>query len=250
MNIDKNILAIIENGRTENNLFYLPSGQLDRQTYLKVNSVLENLGGKWNKKIKAHLFESDMSDAIDDVLLTGSVINKKQEFQFFETPIEIVYQLIELANILPHHMCLEPSAGKGAIAEEIRKIVGNDNLRCIEYMPENVYELEKKEFRVSNCNFLAWDAVSCLQYDRIVMNPPFTRQQDIQHVEKALSFLKDDGILISVMSPGITFRQDKKTKEFIDKLKNYRNYEIIELPHGAFKISGTMVNTIILKVNK
>jgi len=94
MNIEQNILNIIEQGTTDKNLYFLPKCQLDRKTYLNVNKVLECLGGKWNRKLKAHVFESfSISEAIDDVLLTGKVIDKKKEFQFFETPPNIVSQL-------------------------------------------------------------------------------------------------------------------------------------------------------------
>jgi len=244
MKIEQHILDIIEEGKTDGNLFFLPNRQLDRKVYQDVNKVLGCLGGKWNRKFKAHVFESDISGAIDDVLLTGEVISKKQEFQFFETPEPIVNQLIELAEIEVGHKCLEPSAGHGNIAEALREIVG-DNVTCVEMMPENVAVLVSKGFQVHEGDFLQY--LSGVGYDRIIMNPPFTRQQDIAHVEKALMHLKDGSILVSVMSVGVTFRHDKKTTDFWYKLSGY-DYEIIELPIGAFKVSGTMVNAIILKV--
>jgi len=246
MNIEQNILEIIEQGNTDGNLYFLPNCQLDRKTYLDVNKVLECLGGKWNRKAKAHVFESDISTTIDDVLLTGKVIDKKKEFQFFETPQNIVDQLIELAEIQAGHICLEPSAGRGNIAESLRQIVGNGNVTCVESNPENVGILINKDFNVYEGDFLEY-GVGYHDYDRIIMNPPFTYQQDITHVEKALLHLKESGILASVMSVGITFRQNNKTKAFWDKVTKYE-FEIVSLPQGAFKISGTMVNTVILKV--
>jgi predicted RNA methylase len=246
MNIEQHILEIIKQGNSDGNLYYLPDGQVDRKTYMNVNKVLECLGGKWNRKAKAHVFESDISDAIDDVLLTGAVIDKKNEFQFFETPQDIVDQLIELAEIQPGHKCLEPSAGRGNIVESLRQIVGNEKVTCIESNSDNVKILINKGFNVYEGDFLEY-GVGYHDYDRIVMNPPFTRQQDITHVEKALLFLKEGGILVSVMSTGITFRQNNKTKAFWDKVKGYE-FETVTLPQGAFKVSGTMVNTIILKV--
>ncbi|GAG77997.1 unnamed protein product, partial [marine sediment metagenome] len=53
------------------------------------------------------------------------VIDKKKEFQFFETPPDIVSQLIELAEIGIGHTCLEPSAGRGNIAEALSELAGN-----------------------------------------------------------------------------------------------------------------------------
>ena len=245
MNIDKNILEIIEQGNTDGNLYFLPTQQLDRKTYLDVNKVLECLGGKWNRKVKAHIFESDISDAIDNVLLSGEVIAPKDEFQFFETPPDIVNQLIDLANIQFGHTCLEPSAGRGAIAERLWDIVGINNVTCIELNPDNAKILIDKGFIAYEYDFL--QAPVGGKFDRIVMNPPFTRQQDIQHVERALLHLKDGGCLVSVMSAGVMFRQNKRALSFWEKVKEY-HFETINLPQGAFKISGTMVNTVILKV--
>ena len=246
MNIEQHILEIIEQGNTNGKLYYLPDGQLDRKTYMNVNKVLECLGGKWNRKAKAHVFESDISDVIDDVLLTGEVIDQKKEFQFFETPQNIVDQLIELAEIQPGHRCLEPSAGRGNIAKPLSELVGIGRVTCVELNPENVGILINKNFNVYEGDFLHYN-VGWHDYDRVVMNPPFTRHQDIAHVQRALQFLKEGGILVSVMSVGVTFRQDNKTKAFWNKVKNYE-FETIGLPQGAFKVSGTMVNTVILKV--
>ena len=72
-------------------------------------------------------------------------------------------------------------------------------------------------------------------------------QSDIDHVVKALQHLNPGGILVSVMSAGVKFRQDKRTLAFKNKIGTYE-HEIIDLPPGAFKVSGTGVNTIILRV--
>lgn len=242
MKINQEILEIIEQGRTEGNLYFLPDYQLDRKTYQSVNKVLECLGGKWNRKLKAHLFESDISDAIDNVLLTGEAVDKKKEFQFFETPPEVVDQLIALAEIQPYHSCLEPSAGRGSIAHALCK--HSVNVTCVELDPENAKHLVVINTHIGN--FLEYDTAG--KWDRIVMNPPFTQQQDIQHVEKALPLLAPGGILVSVMSAGVKFRTNKRATQFKEKLSTFKAYEFIDLPEGAFKVSGTNVNTVILKV--
>ncbi len=245
MNIEQHILEIIEQGSTDGNLYFLPGQQFNRKTYLAVNKVLECLGGKWDRKSKAHIFESDISNAIDDVLLTGEVIDKRKEFQFFETPQNIVFRLIELAEVRIGHTCLEPSAGRGNIAEALSELAGIGKVMCVELSPENVKTLISKGFSVHEGDFLQYETKRI--YDHIVMNPPFTRQQDIAHVLKALSLLKDGGILVSVMSAGVMFRQDKRTRNFWAKVADHPS-EIIELSPGAFKVSGTMVNAVILKV--
>ncbi len=171
MHIEQHILEIIEQGRTDGNMYYLPGQQLDRKTYLEVNKVLECLGGKWNRKLKAHIFEIDISNAIDDVLLAGEVIDKKKEFQFFETPQNIVSQLIELAEVRIGHTCLEPSAGRGNIAESLSELAGIGKITCVELNPENAKTLISKGFQVYEGDFLQYPTEN--KFDRIVMNPPF-----------------------------------------------------------------------------
>lgn len=250
MNIQKPILEIIEQGDTKGSLYYLPGIQLDRKAYLAVNKVLENLGGKWNRKQKAHVFESDISDRIDNVLLTGEVVDPKKEFQFFETPPELAKRLVDMAKIQPGETVLEPSAGRGAIAKyiieqfwHIKDLVPNASLSCIELHFANRAYLQKQWFDVVGDNFLKTDK----KYDVIIANPPFTKQQDIDHVSHMIDLA--DRIVVSVMGAGVTFRQNKKTMAFWEKIKQY-DYEIIDLPVGTFKASGTMVNTVILKVVK
>ena len=41
---------------------------------LKVNDVLENIGGKWDRKAKGHVFDEDPTDRLETVFLTGEII--------------------------------------------------------------------------------------------------------------------------------------------------------------------------------
>src|SRR5688572_18523873 len=98
--IEPHILSILERAITEGNALRL-TGQLDRKNYVAVNDVLEAVGGKWNKKAKAHIFECDADDALEQILLTGEVITKKtiqQEFGFFPTPQDIAHEAVSGAH--------------------------------------------------------------------------------------------------------------------------------------------------------
>lgn len=87
------------------------------------------------------------------------------------------------------------------------------------------------------------------QFDAVVMNPPFEKQADIDHVLHAYKMLKPGSRLVSVMAAGITFREDKKAKG-LRELINNSGGKIISLPDGAFKESGTMVRTVIVVLPK
>ncbi|HHK0428589.1 TPA: methyltransferase, partial [Pseudomonas aeruginosa] len=56
--------------------------------------------------------------------------------------------------------------------------------------------------------------VSGKQYDRIVMNPPFSKGRDIQHVQHAYSLLKPGGRLVAIMSEGAFFQSNKAAENF------------------------------------
>jgi hypothetical protein len=60
--------------------------------------------------------------------------------------------------------------------------------------------------------------------------------------------LKDGGTLVAVMSEGTFFRENKKAVQFRELLEEY-GYSV-SLDSGAFKESGTMVNTRVVVMHK
>lgn len=223
------------------------TGQLDRKLYTATNAVLEAAGGKWDRKAKAHVFPVDAADAMEQIIQTGEVTlirTIQQDFGYFPTPQPVVDRLRELAQVGYGMSLLEPSAGRGAIAGAFFDVA-----------MVHVNELLQANFEVLNSDdryetatqrdFLTIDPAPV--YDRVVMNPPFAKQADIKHVLHALKFLKPDGLLVSVMSAGVTFRDDRLTRDFRDLIRS-RGGDIEALDDGAFKASGTMVRTVIVTI--
>ena len=235
MKISCDVADILGNSEINGNKLFLPPGQLERKLYLATNKVLEAIGGKWNRKEKAHIFPDSPQETIEEILLTGEYTDSKKEYQFFETPENIAKQLIRMAEIGDGDTVLEPSAGRGAIAKFI------PSCDCIELNPENRQHLKNFGFNVVGENFLEFSR----QYDIIIANPPFARQQDIDHVNHMIDLAKKR--VVSVMSASITFRTNKKTQEFLDRIEQLDG-EIIGLPEKSFQKSGTNVNTCIVRV--
>ena len=247
MKISESILNILESSKMDGNKLFL-TAQLDRKTYLEVNKVLEIIGGKWNKKEKAHIFPSDAFSVVDDVILNGEVTCPKDEFNYFPTPDKVVAKLIDLAEIKNGMTVLEPSAGQGAILKSILKSAEYLEITGVELMDEN-FEILKKSF--PNVDLVKGDFLKLPIFglvDRIVMNPPFCKKQEIKHVLHAYDNLREGGILVSVMSPGVTFRQDSLTRQLKSLIDECG--EIHPLPSSSFKESGTNVETIIVKLRK
>jgi hypothetical protein len=237
------VLEVLDHAEIEGNTLYLKCSQLDRKLYTETNKVLEAMGGKWNRKQGGHVFESDPSELLCLVKETGEIIDLKKSYQAFYTPPDLAAHLVELADIGPGIDVLEPSAGIGNIADELIK-TGCD-LSVIEIRPDSQLILQQKGYNLIGGDFLKYTGQ---QFYRIVMNPPFTRQQDIDHVTHAWNLLKPSGRLVAIMSASVLFRNDRKTEEFRKILDNYGWHE--ENEAEAFKASGTMVNTITVVLDK
>ncbi len=242
MRVSEEVMAVLSVARLEGTSLFLPPTQLERKLYESTNKVLEAAGGKWNRKAKAHVFPGDAADAMDQILLTGQV-TVPQNFGFFPTPQPIVTQLLQMADLQPHHKALEPSAGIGNIANRLREKVAS--VDCVELLPKNVEALKAAmpSVPVVEGDFLA--IAPERKYDRIVMNPPFAKQADIKHVMHAARFLKNGGRLVSVMASGVKFREDRTAKEFRAFLSD-NGGTIEDLPQDSFKESGTAVNTVVI----
>ena len=218
--------------------------QLDRDLYVHVNKVLERLGGKWNRSARVHIFPSDPTERLNAVLKAGK-LDPKVKTGYFPTPSDIARRMIEMLDLQPDDIVLEPSAGTGSILDELPKgtkwVIG-------EILPENIIALKEKGYAVDFENFLGVKELK--RITKVVMNPPFENQADIVHVTHALKMLQPGGVLVSIMAPSITFRENKRTSDFMAMLDAGYTYEIINLPAGSFKDAGTGVNTILLKAVK
>lgn len=242
MKIKSDILAAIDGARIDGDTLTLVD-QLERKTYQEVARVIEAAGGKWNRARKAHVFPGSAAEAIEPVLLTGEVTNRKQEFGQFYTPAALAGTVLDtLARKKKAGRMLEPSAGRGAIAAmaHLRGWI----VDCVELDQKNVDLLCSISFNgVVHGDFLEQEPRPI--YDGVGMNPPFAGQADIRHVMHATKFLRPGGRLVAIMSAGVTFRQNKLTTEFRAFVAE-RGGTIVPLPEDAFKESGTSVNTVLV----
>ena len=167
---------------------------------------------------------------------------------YFSTPAHVVSIMLDRAKIERGNTILEPSAGNGNIADAIRAAHGGAvAIHCYELNLRLHEILTLKKYTMVGSDFINAEVFKI--YDRIIMNPPFEKQQDTDHVRRAFSFLHDGGILVSVMAPGFEFRNDRKSTEFREWLDAVGGtWE--DLPDGAFKQSGTDVSTRLVVIQK
>ena len=249
MKIDQNVIDVLTQAIIVDNTLKLV-GNIDRKLYIKVNSVLESIGGKWNRKNKLHVFDNhDIANLIDDICHSGEYESLKNDFDFYPTPKAVVDKMLELVSFVDGDLVLEPSAGTGNIANEIANKY-NVLVDVIELNSRNFDALSKNEKFNSaiHGDFLTMRPDK--KYNKIIMNPPFTKKADIDHVIHALEFLIPGGQLVAIMSAGVVNSSTKKAKTFLSVLDSMSRYDIMNLPANSFKESGTCVSTILLNVNK
>lgn len=242
MRLDSDILTVLAAAETDGNVLRL-TGQLDRALYVKVGKAIETAGGKWNRKAGAHLFPGDAAEVVAKMLDTGSVTSEKSQQQFFPTPPETVARLLGAASLEPWHVVLEPSAGRGAIAERVAPLVAA--VDCIELHEPHAAVIRAAGYvrEVTTADFLATPPRPV--YDRVVMNPPFAKRADVAHVMHALEFLRPGGVLVSVMANGVTYRTDAATAGLREAAASFK-----PLPLKAFAESGTDASTVIAVIRK
>jgi hypothetical protein len=235
--------------RLENNILKLPGIQFDKKSYAKVKQIIENAGGSWKGgKVQGFTFSFD-AQRVFEILKQGKSINLQKEYQFFETPDNIADWLIGLAGgIQPEDTVLEPSAGRGALIRAIHRAAPNVMANYVELMPENLELLEK----LKNINFLHYDFEKLntgLKYSKIIANPPFANNQDMQHIKKMYAHLTEGGTLASIAGLNWTFAKTKQATEFREWLQKV-NAETHQIPKGAFKTSGTTIPATAIIIHK
>lgn len=214
--------------------------QLDRPTYERVNKVLTAAGGKWNRKQKAHVFLfTDPKKALGLAVETGVATNFKQETQYFRTPDEIADRMVDEAAISTCHTILEPSAGCGSLIKAVRRHCATGPITAIEKHEELFDMMAPHADDAIMADFMEWNTDYSLKFDRIVMNPPFSNQQDIAHILHAAQMLTNGGKLVALCGNGP--RQQEKLMPLIDEFGWCE-----ELPDGSFIESGTNVNVLLL----
>jgi predicted RNA methylase len=247
--IPADVLEVLKRSQITGNELRLP-GQLDRPLYAKVDKVLNALGATWNRKAKAHLLSQGATDTIRSALDAGRV-TFASDLGYFPTPDSIARDLVERANIQPGMKVLEPSAGAGAIVAPLLAV--GAVVTAVEFDAGRAASLASRfpGAVVRQGDFLAMRPSDLGQFDAVVMNPPFSLQgrpqADMDHVTHAISFVRPGGMVVAVMSAGVTFRENKRAEEFRTLVEQMGGW-IEPLPEDAFKVSGTGVRTVIATI--
>lgn len=163
---------------------------------------------------------------------------------FFPTPPDLISFMLELANIRPGDIVLEPSAGKGDLADAAKAAGASVDCWEINYQLTELCKL--KGHNCMHGDFMAEVVVP--EYDKILMNPPFEKGQDMLHVTRAYEWLKDGGTLVAIVSASVTMDKGAAFRNWLDQVGGILTRNDDNAFKGAFR--STSVSTYTVSITK
>lgn len=144
--------------------------------------------------------------AINSILKTGLPCVKS--YQFYPTPEVILEEIQSQIGVLDKDQkLLEPSAGSGAIAQ-----LYPNNFTCFEIYKPFVELLNTKGISALNVDFLK--QVGLYEYDKVVLNPPYSKNRCLMHFEHSFNFIKNDGEVYIVAPSGLKAKLEQIANKY------------------------------------
>lgn len=238
---------ILQNCKWDGQLLTLPQVQFTKKAYLEAKKWIEETGGSWNTSRQGFTWEIEANRVVG-ILMQGKRCNLQKEFQFFATPDHLADLAVsKFSTLTPDMSILEPSAGRGALIKAVQRRCPGAVVDCYELMPENIPFLEK----IEGVRILGPDFNKCGDgvWQRIIANPPFSGNQDIDHVYMMYDHLQPGGELSVIVSQHWKFAQDNKCTCFRQWLAD-NNADVTDIDAGEFKESGTVVATCLVYLKR
>lgn len=197
-------------------------------------------------------------------------IMKNINNEFFLTPVSLLEKIeadfADMWEKLPSEIAiLEPSAGKGDIAEWFKKRASESyywrhdkrhlyfskaDIDCIEIEPDLRATLKGKSFRVVHDDFLTYNTAK--RYDLIFMNPPFSNGD--KHLLKAIALQECYGGMVVCVLNAETIRNpfSNTRKALADQLEKYgakiEFYENVFSAEDAERKTGTDIAVVGVQI--
>jgi hypothetical protein len=178
--------------------------------------------------------------------------------EFFPTPAPVVRRMIGKVSKNAVNF-LEPSAGKGALAEGIKAEMGESGfygrdrrfghhakIDCVEIDPDLVRILRGKEFTVVGFDWLTYYGVC--YYDAIVMNPPFS--SGATHLLRAWDFLHHGEIVCLLNQETVANPHTEERKRLVSIIEKHGSWETLGQCFSSGAARGTDVTVAMVYLKK
>lgn len=252
--LDDDVRDILARSSITQTSLLLPE-QLDPKLYKRVMKAIEAAGGKWDRRAACHRFDRDPREALGLAVAEGEIANTKQVLQSYYTPAPLADRLVAFLDPQPGDHVLEPSCGEGALVLALYRAQPYLLVHGIDVDEVALARAEAAVTGVSDgrASFTRADFLtmsSAVSYTAVAMNPPFAGNSDIAHVRHAYDMLAPGGRLVAITSPGWTrdarLRVRKSFKAWLESL----DVQVESIEAGAFASSGTMVESVMLRIVK
>jgi hypothetical protein len=198
------------------------------QVQAEADRIMESIGGTKVRELR-WAFDYDPTEVLQEICASGCVPDQKAH-QFYPTPERLARIAVDMADIGEGDICLEPSAGMGGLADLMPK----ERTACVEISPMHCKVLQAKGHNVTQGDFLTATDAGSLEFDRIIMNPPFSEGRWQAHMQHAASLVRPGGKLVAILPASA-------------KGKDLPGFECAW--HGPYEneFPGTSVSVVILK---
>lgn len=183
-----------------------------------------------------HLAEKQEESAV--VKAERAIVGQKVGIDFFPTPVAVAHRMARLARISKGMRVLEPSAGNGNLADAAAAAGGEVDVIEISSQLRDILTLKGYSAVANDFNTFTPDE----PYKAILMNPPFSKRQDAEHIMRAYGMLASGGTLVAIAGEGVFFGQDQKAEQFRAWLGSH-NADVEKLDGGTFQDNALLAQT-------
>ncbi|CHL14518.1 YdiA [Salmonella enterica subsp. enterica serovar Typhi] len=198
--ISEPVRTALRDGRfnKDKGVWYFSDSNLQKSQVEELERTLNFIGGVQEKK--HWQFPYEIGHTLNTIVATGLIPDTKSH-QFYPTPRLIAEYVARAIELKPGEKLLEPEAGRGDLLACID--VNPEDVTCIEVAPLFADILLGKGYtNTVCCDFMKWSEDNVgYQFDKIVMNPPYSLGRHREHTLAALEHLKVGGRLVAVL-PG------------------------------------------------
>jgi hypothetical protein len=192
-----------------NTLAMFGGSSTDKAVMAEARRVMQAIGGvpserghHWQFAMPAHAALS-----IVQSIVASGMMPDKVSHQFYPTPESLARRVSDLAEVGPAHTVLEPSAGQGALIEQLPP---EQKVTAVE-VSELHCEILRARFtfggvEVVQADFVdkAWAWMSeGRRFDRVLMNPPFEGGRARDHIVAAADVVAAGGRLVAILPSGM-----------------------------------------------